>query len=136
MGNSTGEEVKVAPLIPTLYYLRGEDANGCIKFDSIVVKPASANPKNQYLVPNAFTPNGDGLNDCFGIGHWGTLQNLSFRIVDRWGNTAFYSKSNSLCWDGNYIQGKQAVSGTYLYQIEAQSPCGIIRRWGTVQLLR
>lgn len=36
-----------------------------------------------FVVPNAFTPNGDNLNDCFGIKRWGNAQVEQFSIYNR-----------------------------------------------------
>jgi gliding motility-associated-like protein len=90
---------------------------------------------NNYPVPNAFTPNNDGNNDCFGIKHWGSLLSLEMEVFDRWGERVFISMTPGDCWDGNY-KGNPQPTGTYVYQIKATTPCGIAYRKGTVLLIR
>ncbi|NCI47385.1 gliding motility-associated C-terminal domain-containing protein [Sediminibacterium soli] len=71
-------------------------------------------------IPNAFTPNGDYLNDVFRIPATGKHKLISFRIYNRWGNLLFSSDDFSRGWDGSYRKIKQP-SGTYVYQVEAES---------------
>ncbi|MCO6499623.1 MAG: gliding motility-associated C-terminal domain-containing protein [Vicingus serpentipes] len=63
--------------------------------------------------PNVFTPNGDGLNDCFNVDLGGQIKNCSeLTIFNRWGNKVF-SDENGACWDGD-----NASAGTYFYIIK------------------
>ncbi|MEI9912918.1 MAG: gliding motility-associated C-terminal domain-containing protein [Bacteroidota bacterium] len=55
-----------------------------------------------YSMPNAFTPNNDGLNDCYGIRYWGIIRELEFSIYNRWGERYFLQKTRGACWDGKY----------------------------------
>jgi len=59
-------------------------ANGCYGYDSITVIVTKTG-ENVFLVPNAFTPNNDGVNDCFGIRSWGNVTLQDFSIYNRWG---------------------------------------------------
>lgn len=71
-------------------------------------------------IPNAFTPNGDGLNDTFGgLGEGLTEYNL--QIFNRWGNLIFESNDMKNQWDGNY-NNKLAPIGVYVYKINAKGP--------------
>lgn len=120
----------------TKYYLTATSAAGCARKDSVeVLVTALNNTPESYLVPTAFTPNGDGINDCFGIKQWGNLTNISFSIYNRWGERIFYSNTTARCWDGRYKSIPQA-SGTYVYHISFQSFCGAVDRKGTVVLIR
>ncbi|HWY13210.1 MAG TPA: T9SS type B sorting domain-containing protein [Bacteroidia bacterium] len=72
-------------------------------------------------IPNAFTPNGDGLNDVFqpkGMG-WKPDQ-YEFLIYDRWGNLLFKTNDYSKGWDGT-IKGVAVQSDVYIYKIKAVS---------------
>jgi gliding motility-associated-like protein len=94
-------------------------------------------------VPNAFSPNGDGINDIFyaqGI----FIQNLTgeashdyrLRIYDRWGTQLFETDDLNDGWDGTY-QKKPCEIGVYIYELSALGFDN--RRFnykGTVQLLR
>jgi gliding motility-associated-like protein len=64
-------------------------------------------------IPNAFTPNNDGLNDTFAaIGKGFTVK--SFQIYNRWGNLVFSGDSNNTAWDGKY-KNQDAASDVYVY---------------------
>jgi gliding motility-associated-like protein len=69
-----------------------------------------------FYVPNAFTPNGDGLNDTFngvGVG----IVNYKMLIFDRWGELIFETHSLANSWDGTY-KGKIVQQDVYTYKIE------------------
>ena len=70
----------------------------------------------RILVPDAFTPNGDGLNDTFVVK--GTfIDQLRINIYDRWGTVVFSSIDRNNSWDGT-VNGQQAMAGQYMYRIE------------------
>jgi gliding motility-associated-like protein len=118
----------------TTYTVEGIDLNGCSAFDSITVNVGvGGNPL--FIVPNAFTPNGDGLNDCFGIGRWGNVSVEEFAVYNRWGERIFSTRNPSVCWDGT-LNGKAQASGTYVYVIKVQTFCGKIERKGLITLIR
>ena len=78
------------PPVQTTYIVRATDANGCMNYDTVIVNISNLN-KSLYLLPAAFSPNNDGLNDCFGIKGWGTVQYLDLSIYDRYGERVFHS---------------------------------------------
>ncbi|MBX2940417.1 MAG: gliding motility-associated C-terminal domain-containing protein, partial [Ferruginibacter sp.] len=123
-----------SPTVTTVYYVESTSREGCALKDSIVVH-VNSNSDNFYLIPSAFTPNNDGLNDCFGVKHWGDLTYLSFSIFNRWGELIFKSHNPAKCWDGRF-KGKMQFAGTYVYQIYADGPCGKVFKKGTVVLIR
>jgi len=109
--------------------------NGCVAYDTVTVN-APINAKTLFILPNAFTPNGDGHNDCFGIQYWAagiTIKELD--VFDRWGGKVFSTRNPSDCWDGTF-KGHQEPSGAYVYVVRAASPCGVIDRTGMVMLVR
>ncbi|MBO6518152.1 MAG: gliding motility-associated C-terminal domain-containing protein [Bacteroidia bacterium] len=70
----------------------------------------------QYEVQayNVFTPDGDGLNDCYSLDKDGDCFDLTMVIYNRWGEVVFDSKeSQSQCWDGYTPNGDLYPSGTY-----------------------
>lgn len=88
--------------------------NGQCEFrDSVHVKVL----ESFLSVPNAFTPNGDGLNDEFRVAYK-SLERFSITIQNRWGRTVYTSKDPGKGWDGN-INGRPAAEGTYYYFIIA-----------------
>jgi len=86
-------------------------------------------------MPNAFTPNGDTHNDCFGIPKWGTVELKEFSVYNRWGEKIFTTKNVADCCDGTY-KGKLQDPGGYIYVVKAKSFCGEIFRKGVVMLIR
>jgi gliding motility-associated-like protein len=86
-------------------------------------------------LPNAFTPNGDGKNDCFGITQWGDSKIEQFTIYNRWGQPVFETKQAGDCWDGT-AKGTAQPSGTYVYIIRALTVCGFVSHKGMVTLVR
>jgi len=123
-----------SPAINTTYKVTVTNALGCIGEDSITVTVSAAS-KNDIQLPNAFTPNGDGLNECFGVRFLGQISNLKLSVFDRWGNRVFYTNNPSQCWDGSY-KGKKLTSGVFVYYVTATTMCGDISRKGTVTLIR
>ncbi|HCS18997.1 MAG TPA: hypothetical protein DIW47_00285 [Bacteroidetes bacterium] len=90
------------------------DPNGCA--DSAFVSfYIDALP--QIYIPNAFTPDGDGLNDSFSV----TANNTEYihmQVYNRWGQLVFDGTNEKASWDGNY-KGIIAEEGVYVYQIKA-----------------
>ncbi|MXV15434.1 T9SS type B sorting domain-containing protein [Hufsiella ginkgonis] len=71
---------------------------------------------NNLVIPNTFSPNGDGINDTWQIiGLSSYVQSIT-RIYDRYGSMVHQSKNTNLVWDGS-IDGKKAGPGTYNYII-------------------
>ena len=88
-----------------------------------------------HYMPNAFTPNGDGLNECFGVKNWGAVSDLKFSIYNRWGERVFYTTNPTICWDGKYKSELQQ-SGNFIYIVQAKTPCGAVDMKGSVLLIR
>lgn len=122
-----------SPTMTTQYVLTGTNVAGCVNYDSVVVNVSNIN-SGDYLMPTAFTPNNDGLNDCYGIKYWGTI--LDFSIFNRWGERVFYTKQPGECWDGKYKSIYQNP-GVYIYMIKAKTICaGSVFRKGTFVLIK
>ena len=66
-----------------------------------------------FVIPNAFTPNADGINDriCFNSDE---LIEFSITIFNRWGEKVYESDDPTECWDGTY-RGHQCLAGVYTY---------------------
>ncbi|WP_028786297.1 T9SS C-terminal target domain-containing protein [Terrimonas ferruginea] len=122
------------PTTETKYYVTGTDANGCVNRDSITVEITDTR-HGDNLMANAFTPNGDGRNDCYGISYWGVIEKIDFSIYNRGGQRIFYSRDPYACWNGKF-QGVDQPAGVYVYFIKAVTNCGVIERKGTVTLIR
>lgn len=124
-----------SPKVTTDYIVTVTDANDCTNKDSITVYVTDSN-KGDYLMPSGFTPNNDGLNDCFGIKYWGLIEKLEFSIYNRWGERVFFTTDPAGCWDGTY-KGQQQDGAVFVYMIKAKTACqDNIFRKGTFVLIR
>lgn len=76
---------------------------------------------SEVFIPNAFSPNGDGLNDYFLplLSQDFDIEILRLSIFDRWGNQVYRHYENSLGWDGTF-RGKAAPLGVYTWLMEYQ----------------
>lgn len=109
-------------------------ANGCQSKDTITVfVKAPADPK--AYIPNTFTPNGDGTNDCFRVRDFGTIKILDVMVFNRFGNLVFQTKDINHCWDGRY-KGQPAEVGNYVYYIKVLNNCGEEINKGNLLLIR
>ncbi len=115
-----------------LFVLKVTDIAGCIGYDSVFVQVFEG---PNYHVPNAFTPNGDGLNDVFRAIPPGIAQTEYIRIFNRYGQLVFETHEWMKGWDGRY-QGKLQPQGAYVWIIKGVDKNGrIIEKKGTVMLL-
>ncbi|MFN5136358.1 MAG: gliding motility-associated C-terminal domain-containing protein, partial [Chitinophagaceae bacterium] len=127
------------PLKTTSYRVRAKNLGGCETTRTIKVNVTCG--RENVFVPNAFTPDGNNLNDKFTILGKGLQTIMYMRIYNRWGNlvfekTYFDANNSSLGWDGK-INGQAAPPGLYNYS--AQVLCGdggIIPVNGSVYLIR
>lgn len=116
---------------PGQYWATRLDGEGCDIRDSISV----AFHANFYL-PNAFSPNGDGLNDAFQP-FFAAIPPSDYvlRVFDRWGGLVFESHDPAVGWEGDH-RGKPCSVGIYTYLLEAGSVDCREKRSGDVVLLR
>ncbi len=71
-----------------------------------------------YYIPNAFSPNGDGVNDQF-IPSFTSIKSYEILIFDRWGQEVFYSNNWNTHWDGKHqITGEPLKQDVYLYRLK------------------
>ncbi|HPB25961.1 MAG TPA: PKD domain-containing protein [Bacteroidales bacterium] len=102
-----------------------------------VSKPVKIYPEILVYIPNAFTPNDDGLNEAFKPVFTGIdPNNYDFYIFDRWGNIQFHSNDPEIPWDGKNNE-KLCESGVYVYFIIYHSVTGKkFKLRGNVTLVR
>lgn len=135
LSNANISNPVAAPSATTVYHVQVSSNDKCTAEDSIKVVVYVGDVQNGYLLPAAFTPNNDGLNDCFGVKTWGYVTDLKFSVYDRWGYIVFTTTNPSECWDGTY-KGHKKPAGTYVYQVSAKAICGNVYRKGTIVLIR
>lgn len=100
------------PANATTYHLQVFTAEGC-EADADV----SVNIKKALIIPNIFTPNGDGINDTWNITYINYLPNVVVNIYNRWGTPVFHSIGYPKAWDGNF-NGTAVPAGVYYYLID------------------
>ncbi len=94
---------------------------GCTSTDTVCIKTFC--PEAEVFIPNAFSPDGDGINDILFVQGRGLKLIKSFRIYNRWGEMVF-EKTNftpgdkQYGWDGR-IHGKPATPDVFVYVCEA-----------------
>lgn len=94
------------------------DALGCFSIDTVFYVEIIED--FEVHIPNAFTPNGDGVNDIFIPVYYGIKEIDLFAVFDRWGNKVFETNDMSKGWDG-YYKGKLArVNEVYVYKLVAR----------------
>ncbi|MEM6377413.1 MAG: gliding motility-associated C-terminal domain-containing protein, partial [Bacteroidota bacterium] len=110
------------PLNSVTYTVSVTNNNGCIATDDVNITVSK--PRRIYA-PTAFSPNNDGTNDFFTIyGDKSTVQIVSLKIFDRWGELLFNGQElplgeEALGWDGMH-KGDLMNSGIYLYLAEIE----------------
>ena len=124
-----------SPPATTMYYVQVTGFNGCVSNDSIQLIVQKEDHENNYLLPTGFTPNNDGVNDCFGVKKWGYLTNLEFSIFNKFGERVFFTADPSNCWDGRYKSIPQDA-GVFVFMVKAKGVCGGFTRKGTFVLIR
>lgn len=117
----------------TTFYLTGS-VGSCVGTDSITVYVYN-NDEASIYIPNAFSPNGDGNNDCLRIKHKAKFEKYFFTIYNRWGQKLFETDDPNACWDG-YYNGKEQSLETYFYYLKAKTTCGDIFKKGDVIIVK
>lgn len=105
------------------------NANGCVDTVQVVI-----NVTEDFLLPNVFSPNGDGINDEFFVTTSG-LTEYKMEIWDRWGVKIFESAEPNVHWDGHTSSGAQCSDGTYYFILTAISPTTDYSTTGFVTLI-
>jgi gliding motility-associated-like protein len=119
----------VNPPSDARYILTAVSSFGCKTFaDTMAIKVYP-----EIFIPNAFTPNADGLNDTWNIPALAAYPNFELFIYDRYGKLVFNTKNSPVNWDGTY-KGKPCMNGAYAYLIKTGDNRNIIS--GTVLIIR
>lgn len=117
---TTCSENTIQPMLSTPISIQLSDNFGCFFLDTII--NITVSEEYAIYLPNAFTPNGDGLNDILEIETFGLKDLQSLQIFNRWGEVVFESSEFTFGWDGNK-NGKPVQPGVYSVKI-------IARTWG------
>jgi len=121
------------PKEPTTYVVIGTNEFGCMSKDSVMV---DIDYKAITMVPNAFSPNGDGVNDVFKVPDLSYRKLLAFIVYDRWGRKVFETTNPEIGWDGTH-NNKQVDIGVYSYFIKLGFANNTVETYkGDVTLIR
>jgi gliding motility-associated-like protein len=119
-----------------IYYVEAKDpVTGAVSATrATAIITIGVTDKNVF-VPNAFSPNSDGKNDILYV-YGPNLKNIKLWIYDQWGELQFQSTNQQNGWDGTY-KGKAQPVGVYVYYVEVTTNEGnLIKKKGTITLLR
>lgn len=83
-----------------IYTVTMSNANGCTGVSTVHVNVV---PNYTVFIPNAFTPNGDGVNDFWQLfGNMKGIKQLEVKVFNRWGEKVFESTDVNFAWDGSF----------------------------------
>ncbi len=103
----------------TTFDLLVTDEYGCINLDSVTIRVKDFICADPYIfVPNAFTPNGDGLNDVLYV-RANAVTDVFFAVYNRWGELMFESESLDNGWDGTY-EGRVLSPDVYAFYLKVR----------------
>jgi gliding motility-associated-like protein len=124
-------EPLASPQETTVYTVTIGDASGCLAIDTQIVYVF---PPDLGL-PNAFSPNGDGINDVFAV-LFTTFESFELSIYNRWGEQVFFTQDAAQGWDGTW-RGKLQQVGVYLYTVRGLDGDGrAYSKQGSLTLVR
>ena len=120
----------VSPPVDAVYVLNVTSNNGCgSSTDTVLVKLYK-----DVFIPNAFTPNGDGLNDTWNIPALNAYPDFVLNVYDRYGGIVFHNSNVNQPWNGNFKNTALPI-GAYVYMINLNAPGQPILK-GTVTIIR
>ncbi|MFM7222842.1 MAG: T9SS type B sorting domain-containing protein, partial [Bacteroidota bacterium] len=118
------------------YSVQLVNASGCVSKLSNSIRTEIVCPSTATYIPDAFTPNGDGINDVIRPVAPGIVRLKWFKIYNRWGNLLYESSDLKQGWNGTY-RGQQQPPETYIWLIEGVDTNGKnIKKTGMLSLIR
>lgn len=117
ISSTTGRDVIVNPYKTTQYVVTGKNSDRCFSSDTINV--IVIQDCGDMFIPNAFSPNGDGVNDELKV-NGVCLQTLTFMIFNRWGEKVFETNDVNVGWDGTF-NGDKLNTGVFVYRLEGKT---------------
>ncbi|MBO4738206.1 MAG: gliding motility-associated C-terminal domain-containing protein, partial [Bacteroidales bacterium] len=121
---TSGTDVTATLTENTLFTVLVKDKWGCYQTDTVSVATWEVICDEPFVfVPNAFTPNDDGNNDILYV-RGDLLEEIDFKVYDRWGEKIFETQDLKQGWDGTY-KGKACEPGVYFYYLQATCSAGV-----------
>ena len=116
MTNAQSLQPSISPPVTTKYTLQVVSDLGCgSSSDDVLVTVY-----NKFLIPNAFSPNSDGINDTWIIEPLNVFGESVTHVYNRYGQIVFRSNGYSKPWDGT-LNGKPVPAGNYYYVIDPKT---------------
>lgn len=137
---STGEQQPSISVSGSgLYWFAATDAYGCAVEDTVRVDVLQVSG-GEALVPNVFSPNGDGVNDVFEVDA-PTASDFSMEVFNRWGQLMYRTRTPWLGWKGSVDNepDQNVPDGTYFFIVRYTDLCAKdpeVSKAGHVTLLR
>lgn len=128
INDPTRARPSVSPKEDTRYTLTVSSKDGCKASDEVEVKVLT-----KIAVPNAFTPNGDGINDTWVLLYLESYPGCTVEVFNRYGQRVFHSSGNSRAWDGK-MNGSLLPPATYYWVIDPKNGKGLLK--GSVTIIR
>ena len=131
---SNTNTLEVSPTAPTYYILTIYNDSTCKSMDTVLINISLCGP---IIFPNAFTPNGDGLDDEFKVLNLEDIESITrLQIFNRWGQIVYATNEKTGKWDGTF-NGVLQEMDTYVYVCTAVCYGGnVIKTKGDVILIR
>ncbi len=128
----TLQHPRAQPVVSTLYIVRVTNQYGCHSYDTIIVDTMAC----KLWVPEAFTPNGDQVNDVFKAEGFG-IDGFNMILFNRWGEQIFESNSIDDGWDGALNDNSQHTQSVgYIIKATCQDNKTIIEKKGNIYIVR
>jgi gliding motility-associated-like protein len=140
----TDSLITVSPSVTTIYCVTVSNGNcadtACV---TVAVEPIDCSPfasEDAFVLPSAFSPNGDGQNDKWRLLYVPLLGNCiaEFQVLvyNRWGEQVFEGTDITFSWDGTY-KGKIEETAVFGYYITGTLKDGtIVKKKGNISLMR
>jgi gliding motility-associated-like protein len=123
-----------SPIVNTTYTVLA--SNGACSVSSTVLVLVDSNFINSVSLPTAFTPNDDGLNDCWRIVSYTNFNTFDLKIFNRWGEIIYQTSDPNFCWYGSQKGNDIDITTTFFYMLHAETSCNLINKKGDVTVVR
>jgi gliding motility-associated-like protein len=128
LSSDTAQYPYATPPDDITYKLALSGSGGCTVSDTIFIKVLKS-----PTVPNAFSPNGDGINDTWVIKYLESYPGATVDVYNRYGQVVFHSEGYTVNWDGTF-KGQPLPIGTYYYIVDPKN--GRQKINGSVTIIR
>jgi gliding motility-associated-like protein len=128
MDNPMALNPKASPANDQLYLLTVTSSDNCSSSDDVLIKVLKT-----PVIPNAFSPNGDGINDTWTIRYLDSYPGVEVQLFDRYGQLVYHNVGYSIPWNGTK-NGVPLPAGTYYYIIDRK--VALNKLIGSVTIIR